>query len=148
MKLHWCPHQWTLCNYIQLDTCFWYVNILIYRYSINLLIILDNLQVSLTARQLIHGLLHRDPANRLGSNGGANEIKQHPFFRGISWPLIRYMVTVGKVHLILFFFTNLLLFKVCNPFWMFAEVVAWIFTKLCTLSGIWNISEYFTTYHH
>ncbi|XP_058073309.1 phototropin-2-like isoform X2 [Magnolia sinica] len=51
----------------------------------------SSIPVSLTARQLIHGLLHRDPANRLGSNGGANEIKQHPFFRGISWPLIRCM---------------------------------------------------------
>ncbi|KAF3780582.1 Phototropin-2 [Nymphaea thermarum] len=48
--------------------------------------------VSLEARQLIHRLLHRDPINRLGSNGGANEIKQHPFFRGINWPLIRCMM--------------------------------------------------------
>nr|AML76771.1 putative LOV domain-containing protein [Eupomatia bennettii] len=51
----------------------------------------SSIPVSLTARQLIHGLLHRDPANRLGSNSGANEIKQHPFFRGINWPLIRCM---------------------------------------------------------
>nr|AML79101.1 putative LOV domain-containing protein [Laurelia sempervirens] len=51
----------------------------------------SSIQVSLTARQLIHGLLHRDPANRLGSNGGAHKIKQHPFFRGINWPLIRCM---------------------------------------------------------
>lgn len=50
------------------------------------------LQVSLAARQLIHGLLNRDPANRLGSKTGANEIKQHPFFREINWPLIRCMV--------------------------------------------------------
>nr|AML78332.1 putative LOV domain-containing protein [Nymphaea sp. BC-2016] len=52
----------------------------------------SSLPVSLEARQLIHRLLHRDPINRLGSNGGANEIKQHPFFRGINWPLIRCMV--------------------------------------------------------
>ncbi|XP_020575979.1 phototropin-2-like isoform X2 [Phalaenopsis equestris] len=45
----------------------------------------------LTARQLINGLLHRDPAYRLGSNTGANEIKQHSFFREINWPLIRCM---------------------------------------------------------
>ncbi|OVA05620.1 PAS domain [Macleaya cordata] len=51
----------------------------------------SSIPVSLAARQLIHGLLHRDPANRLGSNSGANEIKQHPFFRGINWPLIRCM---------------------------------------------------------
>lgn len=41
----------------------------------------------------MYRLLHRDPANRLGSYEGANEIKGHPFFRGINWPLIRAMVT-------------------------------------------------------
>ncbi|XP_043714196.1 phototropin-2-like isoform X2 [Telopea speciosissima] len=51
----------------------------------------SSIPVSLAARQLIHGLLHRDPANRLGSTNGANEIKQHPFFREINWPLIRCM---------------------------------------------------------
>lgn len=50
------------------------------------------LQVSLPARQLIHALLNRDPGSRLGSNSGANEIKQHSFFHGIHWPLIRCMV--------------------------------------------------------
>nr|AML78570.1 putative LOV domain-containing protein [Verbascum arcturus]AML79396.1 putative LOV domain-containing protein [Verbascum sp. BC-2016] len=49
------------------------------------------IQVSLGAKQLIHALLNRDPASRLGSNGGANDIKEHPFFRGINWPLIRCM---------------------------------------------------------
>nr|AML78582.1 putative LOV domain-containing protein [Talbotia elegans] len=51
----------------------------------------SSIPVSLAARQLINGLLHRDPANRLGSHTGANEIKQHPFFRDINWPLIRCM---------------------------------------------------------
>nr|AML78751.1 putative LOV domain-containing protein [Trianthema portulacastrum] len=51
----------------------------------------SSIQVSLAARQLIHALLNRDPASRLGSQGGADEIKQHPFFRGIKWPLIRAM---------------------------------------------------------
>nr|AML76977.1 putative LOV domain-containing protein [Eschscholzia californica] len=51
----------------------------------------SSIPVSLAARQLIHGLLHRDPADRLGSKSGANEIKEHPFFRGINWPLIRCM---------------------------------------------------------
>uniref|UniRef100_A0A126WXU9 non-specific serine/threonine protein kinase n=1 Tax=Austrobaileya scandens TaxID=13351 RepID=A0A126WXU9_9MAGN len=51
----------------------------------------SSIPVSLAARQLIHGLLQRDPANRLGSNSGSNEIKKHPFFRGINWPLIRCM---------------------------------------------------------
>ncbi|ONM41865.1 Nonphototropic hypocotyl 1 [Zea mays] len=48
-----------------------------------------SIQVSLAARQLIYRLLHRDPANRLGSYEGAMEIKQHPFFRGINWALVR-----------------------------------------------------------
>ncbi|KAJ9704699.1 hypothetical protein PVL29_002983 [Vitis rotundifolia] len=51
----------------------------------------SSIPVSLAARQLIHALLNRDPASRLGSNSGANEIKQHLFFRGINWPLIRCM---------------------------------------------------------
>ncbi|KAJ0010331.1 hypothetical protein Pint_33764 [Pistacia integerrima] len=48
-------------------------------------------KVSLAGRQLLNLLLNRDPADSLGSNSGANEIKQHPFFRGINWPLIRTM---------------------------------------------------------
>uniref|UniRef100_A0A126WZC5 non-specific serine/threonine protein kinase n=1 Tax=Asplenium platyneuron TaxID=210162 RepID=A0A126WZC5_9MONI len=52
----------------------------------------SSIPASLAARQLINGLLHRDPANRLGSATGAHEIKQHAFFRGINWPLIRDMV--------------------------------------------------------
>ncbi|KAL2454881.1 Phototropin-2 [Abeliophyllum distichum] len=51
----------------------------------------SSIPATLAARQLINALLSRDPASRLGSNGGANEIKQHPFFRGINWPLIRCM---------------------------------------------------------
>ncbi|KAG0466220.1 hypothetical protein HPP92_017800 [Vanilla planifolia] len=54
-------------------------------------LLIGGLLVSLAARQLINGLLQREPANRLGSNGGANEIKQHIFFREIQWPLIRCM---------------------------------------------------------
>nr|AML78267.1 putative LOV domain-containing protein [Pteris vittata] len=52
----------------------------------------SSIPASLAARQLINGLLHRDPANRLGSATGAHEIKDHVFFRGINWPLIRDMV--------------------------------------------------------
>ena len=37
------------------------------------------------ARSIIVGLLNRDPARRLGNNGG-EEIKRHPFFsRYIDW---------------------------------------------------------------
>lgn len=45
--------------------------------------------VSFQARDLIRGLLAKDPENRLGSVKGAAEIKQHPFFEGLNWALIR-----------------------------------------------------------
>nr|AML78517.1 putative LOV domain-containing protein [Streptocarpus ionanthus] len=51
----------------------------------------SSIPVSLAARQLIHALLNRDPVGRLGSSRGANEIKEHSFFQGINWPLIRCM---------------------------------------------------------
>ncbi|KAM1591934.1 hypothetical protein FF1_035830 [Malus domestica] len=41
------------------------------------------------ARDLIERLLVRDPRRRLGCAKGATEIKQHPFFGGINWALIR-----------------------------------------------------------
>lgn len=45
--------------------------------------------VSFHARDLIRGLLIKEPENRLGSAKGAAEIKQHPFFEGLNWALIR-----------------------------------------------------------
>lgn len=48
-------------------------------------------QVSLHVKQLIYQLLQKDPKSRLGANEGANEIKRHPFFRGINWALVRCM---------------------------------------------------------
>ncbi|CAM8941868.1 unnamed protein product [Rhodiola kirilowii] len=51
----------------------------------------SSIPVSLAAKQLIHALLNKNPASRLGSNSGANEIKKHPFFKEINWPLIRCM---------------------------------------------------------
>ncbi|KAI3985100.1 hypothetical protein MKX01_027186 [Papaver californicum] len=48
--------------------------------------------VSFQARDLIRGLLVKDPENRLGSEKGAAEIKQHPFFDGLNWALIRCAV--------------------------------------------------------
>nr|AAM15725.1 phototropin 1 [Pisum sativum] len=45
--------------------------------------------VSPHGKQLIYWLLHRDPKNRLGSLEGANEIKNHPFFKNINWALVR-----------------------------------------------------------
>ncbi|TYH33567.1 hypothetical protein ES332_D13G068200v1 [Gossypium tomentosum] len=49
----------------------------------------SSIPVSLAARQLINALLNRDPSSPLGSRAGAAEIKQHPFFHGINWSLIR-----------------------------------------------------------
>lgn len=45
--------------------------------------------VSFHARDLIRCLLTKEPENRLGSTKGAIEIKQHPFFEGLNWALIR-----------------------------------------------------------
>jgi serine/threonine protein kinase len=50
-----------------------------------------SIPVSMSAKQVIRGLLHRDPKKRLGSGKGANDLKSHPFFHGINWPLIRCM---------------------------------------------------------
>lgn len=41
------------------------------------------------ARDLIEKLLVKDPRRRLGCARGATDIKRHPFFNGIKWPLIR-----------------------------------------------------------
>ncbi|XP_065855959.1 serine/threonine-protein kinase KIPK2-like [Euphorbia lathyris] len=49
----------------------------------------DTPLVSFQARDLIWGLLAKDPENRLGTEKGAAEIKQHPFFEGLNWALIR-----------------------------------------------------------
>lgn len=45
--------------------------------------------VSFSARDLIKGLLVKEPQNRLACRRGATEIKQHPFFQGVNWALIR-----------------------------------------------------------
>ena len=41
------------------------------------------------ARDLIEKLLVKDPRKRLGCASGATDVKRHPFFYGIKWPLIR-----------------------------------------------------------
>ncbi|KAK6123893.1 hypothetical protein DH2020_042357 [Rehmannia glutinosa] len=46
-------------------------------------------QVSLTARDLIKGLLVKEPHKRIAYKRGATEIKQHPFFEGVNWALVR-----------------------------------------------------------
>lgn len=40
-------------------------------------------------RDLISGLLEKDPGCRLGSKRGAAEVKTHPFFKGLNFALIR-----------------------------------------------------------
>ncbi|GLU11337.1 hypothetical protein SLE2022_280920 [Rubroshorea leprosula] len=45
--------------------------------------------VSFTARDLIRGLLVKEPQHRLAYRRGATEIKQHPFFQSVNWALIR-----------------------------------------------------------
>ncbi|KAJ1270862.1 hypothetical protein BS78_06G083500 [Paspalum vaginatum] len=50
----------------------------------------DNPAVSFHARDLIRGLLVKEPEYRLGSSRGAAEIKRHPFFEGLNWALIRW----------------------------------------------------------
>ncbi|WRX15645.1 Protein kinase domain - like 10 [Theobroma cacao] len=41
------------------------------------------------ARDLISGLLNKDPNSRLGSKRGAADVKTHPFFKGLNFALIR-----------------------------------------------------------
>ncbi|XP_071734983.1 protein kinase PVPK-1-like [Rutidosis leptorrhynchoides] len=45
--------------------------------------------VSFAARDLIRGLLVKEPQHRLAYRRGATEIKQHPFFESVNWALIR-----------------------------------------------------------
>ncbi|XAR72519.1 Non-specific serine/threonine protein kinase [Bertholletia excelsa] len=41
------------------------------------------------ARDLISGLLVKDPAGRIGARRGAAEVKIHPFFKGLNFALVR-----------------------------------------------------------
>ena len=41
--------------------------------------------MSANAKDLIKRLLSRDPRKRLGANRDSEELKEHPFFEGISW---------------------------------------------------------------
>jgi protein-serine/threonine kinase len=49
----------------------------------------DSPTTSYASRDLIRGLLVKEPQHRLGVKRGATEIKQHPFFEGVNWALIR-----------------------------------------------------------
>ncbi|XP_052179701.1 protein kinase PINOID [Diospyros lotus] len=41
------------------------------------------------ARDLISGLLTKDPAGRIGARRGSAEVKTHPFFKGLNFALVR-----------------------------------------------------------
>lgn len=45
--------------------------------------------ISSAGKDLIRGLLAKEPQKRLGFKRGATEIKQHPFFDSVNWALIR-----------------------------------------------------------
>ncbi|XP_050220708.1 serine/threonine-protein kinase D6PKL2 [Mercurialis annua] len=49
----------------------------------------SSFSVSSSAKDLIRGLLVKNPQKRLGFKRGATEIKQHPFFETVNWALIR-----------------------------------------------------------
>lgn len=49
----------------------------------------DSPQISTVARDLIRGLLVKEPQKRIAYKRGATEIKQHPFFEGVNWALVR-----------------------------------------------------------
>lgn len=49
----------------------------------------DSPQVSSVAKDLIKGLLVKEPQKRIAYKRGATEIKQHPFFEGVNWALVR-----------------------------------------------------------
>jgi non-specific serine/threonine protein kinase len=46
--------------------------------------------VSADLKDLLSKLLLRDPSQRLGTQGGAEEVKSHPFFRNVEWALLRW----------------------------------------------------------
>ena len=46
--------------------------------------------VSGELKDLLRQLLQRDPSVRLGTQGGAEEVKAHPFFRNVDWALLRW----------------------------------------------------------
>jgi non-specific serine/threonine protein kinase len=46
--------------------------------------------VSGELKDLLRKLLQRDPSQRLGTRGGAEEVKNHPFFKTTDWALLRW----------------------------------------------------------
>ncbi|KAJ3204379.1 hypothetical protein HDU67_009550, partial [Dinochytrium kinnereticum] len=50
----------------------------------------DHAEISHHCKSLIRKLLHKDEEKRLGSRAGASDVKNHPFFKGINWALLRH----------------------------------------------------------
>lgn len=48
--------------------------------------------LELHVRDLISGLLQKDPGQRIGSKRGATDVKKHPFFKGLNFALIRMIM--------------------------------------------------------
>ncbi|KAF9895859.1 serine/threonine protein kinase, AGC, partial [Lobosporangium transversale] len=48
-------------------------------------------QISPLCKSLIRKLLIKDEQLRLGSNAGASDVKQHPFFKTTNWALLRHL---------------------------------------------------------
>jgi len=42
-------------------------------------------EISREARGFVNALLVKDPAKRIGTVGGAKEVKEHPYFHGTDW---------------------------------------------------------------
>nr|AHZ63923.1 phototropin [Cymbomonas sp. XIVI] len=49
----------------------------------------SDVDVSPELKDLLTKLLNKDPSQRLGAFGGAEEVKQHPWFDSIKWALLR-----------------------------------------------------------
>jgi len=47
-------------------------------------------QFSINARKLVSGLLEQDISKRLGCmKGGAQDLQQHSWFRGVDWNMVK-----------------------------------------------------------
>lgn len=53
--------------------------------------------LSQEARDLLRGLLMRDPQRRLGSKEGSAQLRQHPFFRSVDWQMIMFRETLAPI---------------------------------------------------
>eukprot|EP00124_Ichthyophonus_hoferi_P005950 Ihof_evm1s1068 gene=Ihof_evmTU1s1068 len=60
-------------------------------------------KISKSGKALMRSLLSLDPGKRLGSNHGASDIKGHPFFSDINWPMLQNMTPpiIPKVPVII-----------------------------------------------